>query len=166
MTDHLTPDDPALNTSVKLGEGLRLKAYPDPLTGSSPWTIGYGHTAPDIGPKVCCTADRAEAWLKSDLADALTALDARLPWWRGLPLDAQRVLAEMTFNLGIGGLLGFHRFLAEMEAQRFATASADMLSSLWASQVGGRAKRLSDRIAALDGSSSFAADFTHKALEA
>jgi lysozyme len=166
MTDSLTPDDTALLDSVRLGEGLRLKAYPDPLSGGSPWTIGYGHTAPDIGPKVCCTADRAELWLRADLANAFTALDDRLPWWRGLPLEAQRVLAEMAFNLGIGGLLGFHRFLAELEAGRFQSAAADMLHSLWASQVGARAKRLSDRIAALAGSPDTGADLTRKALEA
>jgi lysozyme len=166
MADRLSASDPELLASVRLGEGLRLKAYPDPLTGGSPFTIGYGHTAPDIGPKVCCTAERAELWLRADLADAFTALDDRLPWWRGLPLEAQRVLAEMAFNLGIGGLLGFHRFLAELEAGRFQSAAADMLHSLWASQVGARAKRLSDRIAALAGSPDTGADLTRKALEA
>jgi lysozyme len=145
----LTSDDPDLIASVKLGEGLQLKAYPDPVSGGSPWTIGYGHTAPDIGPKICCTAARAETWLMSDLADAINALDARLSWWRELPIDGQRVLAEMAFNLGIGGLLGFHRFLTDLEARRFTAAAADMLQSLWAGQVKSRAQRLSDRIGAL-----------------
>jgi lysozyme len=167
MTDRLAPDDSALIASVKLGEGLRLKAYPDPLTGGSPWTIGYGHTAPDIGPKVCCTADRAEFWLRSDLADALTALDDRLPWWRGLPLEAQRVLAELCFNLGIGGLLGFHHFLHSIQTSRFGDASADLMASLWATQVKSRAWRLASRIAALaPPSATFGADLTRKALEA
>lgn len=166
MTDHLTPDDAALIASVKLGEGLRLKAYPDPLSGGSPWTIGYGHTSPDIGPKVCCTADKAEAWLCSDLADAMTALDDRLPWWRDLPLDGQRVLCEMAFNMGVGGLLGFHHFLNDLQAHRFGQAAADMLGSLWATQVKARAGRLSARIAALDGSANFGADLTQTAMKA
>ena len=29
---------------IKSFEGLSLKAYPDPGTGGSPWTIGYGTT--------------------------------------------------------------------------------------------------------------------------
>jgi hypothetical protein len=63
-------------------------------------------------------------------------------------------------------LLGFHRFLAELEAGRFRVAAADMLHSLWASQVGARAKRLSGRIAALAGSPDAGADLTRQALEA
>lgn len=142
----LTPSDPDLLASVKLGEGLRLNAYPDPLTRASPWTAGYGHTGPDVGPHTCCTQAGAERWLTSDLCDAMTALDQREPWWRDLPLDAQRVLAEMTFNMGIGHLLGFHRFLNAMQACNWTVASMEMENSLWATQVGTRAGRLAQRL--------------------
>jgi len=30
---------------IKIHEGLRLTAYPDPATGGEPWTIGYGITS-------------------------------------------------------------------------------------------------------------------------
>ncbi len=30
---------------TEASEGARLRAYPDPGTGGSPWTIGFGHTA-------------------------------------------------------------------------------------------------------------------------
>ena len=30
-------------TLLKTWEGCRLSAYPDPATGSAPWTIGHGH---------------------------------------------------------------------------------------------------------------------------
>ena len=33
-------------------EGCRLEAYPDPATGGEPWTIGYGHTGPDVFPSL------------------------------------------------------------------------------------------------------------------
>lgn len=29
-------------------EGCRLIAYPDPATGGDPWTIGWGHTGPEV----------------------------------------------------------------------------------------------------------------------
>lgn len=48
-------------------EGLRLKAYPDPATGSDPWTIGYGHTGPDVKPGLIITEARAEELLESDV---------------------------------------------------------------------------------------------------
>lgn len=49
-------------------EGLRLDAYPDPGTGADPWTIGYGHTGPDVceGMTIDCAA--AEYFLLCDIA--------------------------------------------------------------------------------------------------
>ena len=49
-------------------EGLRLKAYPDPGTGGDPWTIGYGHTGPDVKPGQVITNERADELLVNDLA--------------------------------------------------------------------------------------------------
>jgi lysozyme len=144
--DRLAASDPELVASVKLGEGLCLKAYPDPLTRASPWTIGYGHTGPDVGPGTVCTAEKAEAWLASDLTDAMTALDQKETWWRTLPLDAQRVLAELCFNMGLGHLQGFHRFLNALQAHNWIVASAELANSLWASQVGARSVRLEQRL--------------------
>ena len=40
---------PNLLADLRRDEGLRLAAYPDPLTHAEPWTIGYGHTGPDVG---------------------------------------------------------------------------------------------------------------------
>lgn len=37
---------------IKLFEGCRLTAYPDPGTGGDPWTIGYGWTHPVDGKPV------------------------------------------------------------------------------------------------------------------
>jgi lysozyme len=37
---------------IKQFEGCSLKAYPDPATGGSPWTIGYGWTRPVDGVAV------------------------------------------------------------------------------------------------------------------
>ncbi len=36
---------------VQGAEGLRLTAYPDPGTGGAPWTVGWGHTGPEVGPE-------------------------------------------------------------------------------------------------------------------
>lgn len=149
MSDRLAPSDPALIASVKLGEGLRLHAYPDPITRASPFTVGYGHTGPEVGPSACCTPERAEQWLLSDLTDAFTALDQKEPWWRGLPIEAQRVMAELVFNMGMGRLQGFHRFLIAAQAENWPVAAHELVASLWASQVGERAQRLSQRLLAL-----------------
>jgi lysozyme len=164
MTDRLSPDDPALIASVKLGEGCVLRAYPDPLSprgvqvalppkrrapgwstlSGAPFTIGYGHCGAEVKDGLNWTLPQAEAALRHDLADACRALDDRLPWWRGMSLSRQRALCEMAFNLGIGRLLGFHRMLADLEAGKFADAAAEALASTWAKQVGARAERLAE----------------------
>ena len=52
---------------IKHFEGCELKAYPDPGTGGDPWTIGYGHTGPDVRPGMTISLERAEALLVEDL---------------------------------------------------------------------------------------------------
>jgi GH24 family phage-related lysozyme (muramidase) len=53
-------------------EGLRLKAYPDPGTGGSPWTIGWGSTTDEQGrpiePGTVWTRERADARFRQHLA--------------------------------------------------------------------------------------------------
>lgn len=53
---------------IKRWEGLELDAYPDPGTGGDPWTIGYGHTGPEVKKGLSITAEEAEDLLKKDLA--------------------------------------------------------------------------------------------------
>ncbi len=164
MSDHIAPDDPQLLASVREGEGLRRAAYPDPLSplakelakplndrcvgylklSGAPWTIGYGHTSADVVQGDTCTYAQAERWLEADLADACATLDHKEPWWRTMSAARQRVLAEMTFNLGYGHLIGFHRFLVDLQAQRWSDAADEMLNSLWATETGNRARRLAN----------------------
>lgn len=47
-----------------------LKAYPDPATHGDPWTIGYGHTGPDVKPGRIISQDEAVDLLIADLATA------------------------------------------------------------------------------------------------
>lgn len=35
---------------IKSFESCSLKAYPDPATKGAPWTIGWGHTGPEVKP--------------------------------------------------------------------------------------------------------------------
>ena len=133
---------PFLVNDLMRDEGLRLAAYPDPLSGGDPWTIGYGHAGPEVTAQTVWTQSQATDTLIEDIAIAQSELDEKLPWWRTLDDVRQDVLVEMAFNLGIDGLLGFHRTLAAVQAGQWAAASADMLLSAWASEVGARAARL------------------------
>ena len=133
---------PLLVDDLMRDEGLRLAAYPDPLSGGDPWTIGYGHTGADVTAATVWTRSEAADTLIEDIAIARSELDEKLPWWRTLDDVRQDVMVEMAFNLGVEGLLGFRRTLAAIEVGQWAAASADMLLSAWAREVGDRAARL------------------------
>ncbi len=133
---------PFLLADLRRDEGFQLTAYPDPLTGAEPWTIGYGHTGAGVVRGVVWTLEQAEAALAVDVAAACRGLDGALPWWVHLDDLRQDVLANMAFNLGVAKLLGFTETLAAIRVGAFADAANHMLASAWARQVGARARRL------------------------
>jgi lysozyme len=53
---------------IKQFEGVKLDAYPDPATGAAPWTIGYGHTGPEVRPGLRWTQAQADQALLADVA--------------------------------------------------------------------------------------------------
>lgn len=80
-------------------EGLVLKSYQD-IGGI--WTIGYGHTGPEVGPNQTITAEKALELLKEDVKVAEKAVRelVRVP-----TTDSQfDALCSFTFNLGAGRL--------------------------------------------------------------
>ena len=127
-------DYQALLAELQTDEGLRLSPYVDT---EGVWTVGYGHnlTARPISLAV------AEMLLKDDV-DAVLGSLAALPWFAGLSDVRQRVIANMTFNLGVGGLHSFHDMVAAIGRQDYGAAADAMLASRWANQVGARAPRL------------------------
>jgi lysozyme len=84
---------------IKKFEGLRLKAYQDSV---NVWTIGYGHTGPDVYRGQVISASEAEQLLKDDLIEAEHDV-MRLVH---VPLTENQfaALVSFTFNLGGGAL--------------------------------------------------------------
>ena len=147
--------DPQLVADLKRDEGYarelpdgRCAAYPDPLSGGAPWTIGYGHTGSEVREGVVWTRAQAEAALLADIEEHSAELLRCLPWVAGLDPARRRVLQNMAFNLGVGtpggtkGLLGFRNTLRMIERGEYEAAADAMGRSLWAKQVKGRAVRL------------------------
>jgi lysozyme len=130
--------DQVLLADLKRDEGLRLDAYADPLFGGDPWTIGYGHTGPEVSKGVRWTKEQAEAALVADVLKHNAELARHLPWIDRLDPVRRRVLQNMAFNLGVGvpggtkGLLGFKNTLAMVERGDYAQAADAMLRSLCA----------------------------------
>jgi lysozyme len=132
-----------LETELRRDEGVRYTIYLDSVNVP---TVGVGHNckvSPLPAGWTCPLTDgQVNALLSHDLQIVFAALDLHLPWWRQLDEVRQRVIANMCFNLGIGKLLGFKNTLAAMQRGAYAVAATGMLSSVWATQVGERAKRL------------------------
>lgn len=87
---------------VKEFEGCRLDAYPDPGTGGDPWTIGWGHTGPEVRMGLTWTQQQADAALAADLREAHAAMLQVLPMAAGYNGKRQAALTSWIFNVGAG----------------------------------------------------------------
>lgn len=80
-------------------EGLRLTAYQD-MVGV--WTIGYGHTGPDVKPGLVITQQQADQLLVNDLAKFERGVNALVTVKiKQSQFDA---LVSFSYNLGLGSL--------------------------------------------------------------
>lgn len=113
-------------------EGTRLKPYVDSV---GKLTIGVGRNLTDKG----ISPNEAAILLDNDLNDTIAFLNTHLPWWTSLNEVRQRALANMTFDL-MGKILQFKKMLAALQAGLWSTASTELLTSLFATQTGQRAK--------------------------
>ena len=84
---------------LKRFEGLRLEAY---LCPAGKWTIGYGHTGPDV--RAGSTIDDAAALdlLRSDVARFERGVSAMAGECTQSQFDA---LVSFAFNIGLGALM-------------------------------------------------------------
>lgn len=128
-------------------EGKRRSKYKD---NRGFWTAGIGHNL-DASPLPQYTFPLSDASITAiftrDIGTSEAKLDKGIPWWRTRPDGVQRVLLNMTFNMGWGngrntGLSAFHQFLALVRDGHYGLAAEDMKGTLWAKQVGPRAVRL------------------------
>jgi lysozyme len=116
-------------------EGLARKPYTDT---EGKLTIGIGHNLTDKG----LTERQIYSIFGDDVDEVRAGLNRDVSWWMQLSEPRQRVLADMAFNMGTSGLLGFPKMLAAAQRGDFQTAAAEMRNSLWARQVGHRAEVL------------------------
>ena len=119
-------------------EGFRRAAYRDHL---GYWTIGIGRMI-DKRRGGGITRDEANYLLTVDIVKIETALDKRIPWWRGASPNQQRALLNMAFQMGVSGLMKFKRTLAMAKRGDWNQAATNALKSRWARQTPARAKRV------------------------
>jgi lysozyme len=128
---------------LRLHEGCKPSAYQDSL---GYWTIGVGHLI-DARKGGTISEKVINQLLDDDIGDASRALAAALPWVDGLDDVRWYVLLDMTFNMGIepfdhDGTKDWPMFVEQVRTGKYVAAANNMRSTLWASQVKGRAIRL------------------------
>lgn len=126
---------PALIQDLIRDEGERLKPYKDTV---GKMTIGVGRNLDDVG----ISQSESRTLLENDIGRVCADLDANLKGWREWTDNRQRAIANMCFNMGWPKLSKFQDMLANMKAGHWDLAALDAMDSLWAKQVGERAKRI------------------------
>lgn len=116
-------------------EGLRLRPYTCP---AGKLTIGVGRNLEDRG----ISEEEAMIMLQNDIIACRKECYSNFIWYGEMDELRQEVILEMCFNLGITRLKGFKKMLKACELKNYSLASQEMLTSLWARQVGNRAKTL------------------------
>lgn len=137
-----------VKNDLRRHEGVVPYVYPDPVKGASHPTAGIGHLLTSSERSEYSIGDpvsnaQVNEWLDNDVQIALNgAKKIYGDVWDSLSDTRKKVLINMCFNLGTGGLSDFRRMNAAIKESEFQVAANEMRSSLWYSQVGTRAKEL------------------------
>ena len=121
---------------IKKHEGFRGMPYNDSLGFP---TIGYGTKLP-------INEEEAELLLKHRLDEKILELSEKEPFYLELPERAQEVIANMAYQMGVGGVLKFKKMWAALKEGDYKKAANEMLDSRWAKQTPNRAKELAEII--------------------
>jgi len=133
-------------------EGCKYEIYLDHL--GLP-TFGIGHLItendPEHGKPVGTVVEQERVQAAFDLDIAVTVNDCHRLYkdFDDLPEEAQRVIANMMFNLGYPRLSKFVGMKAGVDARDWNEAADQMVDSKWYTQVPNRARRLVTRMRSL-----------------
>jgi lysozyme len=122
MKNNLSYSDKGLALTEQF-EGLRLDAYQDSV---GIWTIGYGHTGPDVHPRLTITEEQAAQLLLKDVAGAVASVNHLVTVV--LTQNQFDALVDFAFNVGAAKLAN-STLLRELNAGNFDAAAAQF--PLW-----------------------------------
>lgn len=119
-----------------IGVGRNLET--NPLTSEEKRVCGdYEHGI---------TKQAAFYLLRNDIERVNKECKKHIPFFETLDNERQYALLDMSFNLGIKGLLKFKKMLSAMGIGNWIEASNECLNSKYAKDVGKRAKRIAETI--------------------
>jgi len=118
-------------------------------------TFGIGHLVRDDDPESGLPVgtpiddDRVVSAFESDIETVLSDCNTLYSDFDDLPEEAQRVIANMMFNMGRPRLSKFKGMKSGVDARDWNRAADEMVDSRWYRQVTKRADRLVTRVRAL-----------------
>jgi lysozyme len=139
-----------LREELKIDEGVKYEIYLDHL--SLP-TCGVGHLIKDTDPEsglpvgTKIEEERVNELFDQDIQVTIQECKYLYNDFDDLPEEAQRIIANMMFNLGRPRLSRFLKMKQHVDNRDFVSASEEMKNSKWYRQVTNRAQRLCDRMA-------------------
>lgn len=133
--------NPELEKKIAAHEGYKQFLYYDSLKNA---TVGIGRCI-ELG-KDGISLDEAYYLLRNDIDRCYRSL-CTYPWFNAINDVRQGVIIEMTFNMGLAGLLQFKNMIEALGKKDFISASEEILNSKEASQIGNiRALDMADRM--------------------
>jgi lysozyme len=125
--------------SLREHEGYVPTVYKDSLGIE---TIGYGFAIKDLNlsETVC------NVIIMEKILGLIIEIPARFPWFMNLPSEAQNIVMEMCYQLGVAGFAKFRKTIDYLSHGEYENAAVEMLDSGWAKQTPKRAKTLSNRL--------------------
>lgn len=132
-----------LKKQLELDEDRKKSAYQD---SEGWWTIGIGRLI-DARKGGGLRDSEIDFMFNNDVQDRIDEVTRRLPWFQNLDDARKGVLLNMSFQLGVDGLLKFRKTLEQIRLGNYNVAADMMLESLWAKeQTPARARRLSKQM--------------------
>ena len=151
-SDSIGADWEILVAMLKHEEGFRAFGYPD-TRGF--WTIGYGTKLPLTGADKNCvnhanlsvsgpglTKSQGDCLLRYRLSGYYNAIWARWAPFRQQDSSVQMALLDMSYQLGVAGLLGFKLMLSAITEKDWAKAIVEARSSRWDKETPSRVDRV------------------------
>ena len=138
-----------LREEIEYDEGSVNEIYLDHLGLA---TFGIGHLVrkedPEYGWEVGTPvdADRCVEAFNTDIETVLSDCKLLYSDFDDLPEEAQRIIANMMFNMGRPRLSKFKGMKRGVDARDWNTAADEMVDSRWYRQVTNRADRLVERM--------------------
>lgn len=138
-----------LRKNLTIEEGVKLKAYPDPKSkDGKPWTIGFGHTGPEVIEGLEITMQEALDLFEKDILNAELDINRvvidGVAIYKKLNEARKLVLLDMTFNMGIPRLLKFKEMVKCLINEDYQGASREILDSEAARRLPSRYKLLAE----------------------